>query len=300
MENETTETMEQSQTSDSFMEGWDEAEPTSSEAADQRQQQDEEIGVEETHDTEEEHEAPTEPPEHEQVTEGAQTEPVEGGQAAADVPKTWTLNHMDETRTVSEAELVDLAQKGLDYDRIRPRYDEARPVMRLFGDFAKQAGMSVADYVSHIRTQAKQAGGMSEAEARRAVELEDREAAVAAREAEDAARQATQNQAQEASRTAESRRRADILEFQKTFPDAAKDPKSIPREVWADVNRGMSLVSAYSKHAVAQAKAAQQAAEQKAEAVTRNQKNADRSTGSMKTAGDGSKGRDPFMDGFMD
>lgn len=296
MEENVSTAVEQEQTSDSFMEGWDE-EPTTEHEADQPEEVEESgAGA-----PEEDHDAPTEQSGQETAGgAGENEESAQGDQPVDAVPKSWALNHLGEVREYGEADMVVLAQKGLDSERVREKWDEAKPVMELFRDFAKQAGMSVADYVSHIRTQAKQAGGMSEAEARRAVELEDREAAVAAREAEDAARQATQNQAQEASRTAESRRRADILEFQKTFPDAAKDPKSIPREVWADVNRGMSLVSAYSKHAVAQAKAAQQAAEQKVEAVTRNQKNADRSTGSMKTAGDGSKGRDPFMDGFMD
>ena len=138
--------------------------------------------------------------------------------------------------------------------------------MELFGGFAKQAGMSVQDYVARIRFQAKQAQGMSTEEAKRSIDLEDREAAVSAKEAEEAQRQNGANQAAQARAAADARRNADIAEFQRLFPDAAKDPKAIPQEVWASVRSGMSLVSAYSKYAVDQANAARQAAEQKAAA----------------------------------
>ena len=219
-------------------------------------------------------------------------------QPKADAPKMWTLRHMDEVRQVGEADMVVLAQKGLDYDRIRGKYDESKPVMELFGSFAKQAGMSIPDYVSFIRTQAKQASGMSEAEARRTVELEDREAAVSAKEAEEAQRQNGANQAAQARAAADARRNADIAEFQRLFPDAAKDPKAIPQEVWASVRSGMSLVSAYSKYAVDQANAARQAAAQKAAAYAQNQQNASRSTGSMQSAGEPNGSKDPFMEGW--
>lgn len=287
MDETTNTTVEQEQTSDSFVEGWGENEPAVSEPENQPEAQTAETGVEET---------PVE--ETAETTEEANEAPTEQ-QPEADVPKSWTLNHLGESRQVGEADMVVLAQKGLDYDRIRGKWDEAKPVMELFGGFAKQAGMSVADYVSYIRTQAKQQGGMSEAEAKRAVELEDREAAVAAKEAAEAERLAAQERRSTAANDAESRRRADILEFQKTFPDVAKDPKSIPPAVWAEVNKGSSLVAAYSRYAIAQAQTAQKTAERKAEAVTQNQKNANRSTGSMKTAGDGSKGRDAFAEAFM-
>ena len=146
----------------------------------------------------------------------------------------------------------------------------------------------------------EQAQGMSTEEAKRSIDLEDREAAVSAKEAEEAQRQQAAAQALQAQNTADARRRADIAEFQKTFPDAAKDPKSIPAEVWADVRNGSTLVAAYAKYTVAQAKAAQQAAEQRAESTAQNQKNAVRSTGSMKSAGENLNSKDPFLEGWGD
>ena len=291
MEETTNTAVEQEQTSDSFMEGWDD-EPAA-DAADQ---------PEEAAETEvKPEEAPADTTNETAPAAGAETSGQDQQEKTKeDAPKVWTLRHMDEVKQVGEADMVILAQKGMDYDRIREKYDESKPVMELFGAFAKQAGMSVQDYVAHIRLQAKQSQGLSEAEAKRSIDLEDREAAVSAKEAEEAQRQQAAAQALQAQNTADARRRADVAEFQKTFPDAAKDPKSIPAEVWADVRNGSTLVAAYAKYTVAQAKAAQQAAEQRAESTAQNQKNAVRSTGSMKSAGENLNSKDPFLEGWGD
>ena len=305
MENESQITQETTETTDGFLDGWGEqdsestADTQSETTPAQDQVQTDSGSQQETH-AEGQGEAGSQTqPETTGVDAGGEiAQQQEATQTKADAPKMWTLRHMDEVRQVGEADMVVLAQKGLDYDRIRGKYDESKPVMELFGSFAKQAGMSIPDYVSFIRTQAKQASGMSEAEARRTVELEDREAAVSAKEAEEAQRQNGANQAAQARAAADARRNADIAEFQRLFPDAAKDPKAIPQEVWAAVRSGMSLVSAYSKYAVDQANAARQAAEQKAAASAQNQQNASRSTGSMQSAGESLASKDPFMEGW--
>lgn len=297
MEIETTTTTEAPETTDGFLSGLEDETPETE--VPENQPETEETGAAEQE---------TPPAGEATVVEAppAAETPAEDGAAAgggeqvhqSETPKTWALRHMDEVRNVGEAEMVTLAQKGMDYDRIRVKYEESKPVMELFGQFAKQANMSVQDYVSYIRTQAKQASGMSEAEARRAVALEDREANVAAKEAADAEQQAAAQRAAAVQNSEVARRQADILEFRKTFPDAAKDPQAIPAEVWADVRGGLSLVAAYSKYAVAQAKNAQQTAEQKAAAGAQNQKNAARATGSMRSAGESTATKDPFLEGW--
>ena len=188
MENESQITQETTETTDGFLDGWGEQD---SESTADTQSETTPAQEQEQTDSDSQQETPAEG----QGETGGQTQPETTGwdaggenaqqqaetQPKADAPKMWTLRHMDEVRQVGEADMVVLAQKGLDYDRIRGKYDESKPVMELFGSFAKQAGMSIPDYVSFIRTQAKQASGMSEAEARRTVELEDREAAVSQR-----------------------------------------------------------------------------------------------------------------------
>ena len=293
MEENTVTTMEAEQTSDAFLEGWEDTdvaytadqpedatkEPVAeSEAEADGAAENEASPVEEQTSSESQEEAPQ------------QAEPV----APVDAPKQWTLQHMDEVKTVGEAEMVTLAQKGMDYDRIRSKWDEAKPVMELFNQFAVKAGMPVSDYIAYIRTQAKQSQGMSEEEAKRSVELEDREAVVAAKEAQQTAERNAQTRRSEA----EQRRQADIEAFRKIYPDAAKDPKGIPAEVWQRVNQGMNLVAAYAVYDAQQARAAQAAAEQKAAAAVQNQTNAARSTGSMHSSGDNTKVKDAFLEGW--
>lgn len=226
----------------------------------------------------------------------AQTETTE---QKADAPeKTWTLRHMDEIKNVGEAEMVTLAQKGMDYDRIRAKYDESKPAMEILSIFAKQKGVSVADYVSFLRTEAKKADGLSEAEARRSIELEDREAAVTAREAEQAAERQAAEQANAAASAAAQRRKADIDEFAREYPDVARNPDAIPKEVWDAVAAGSSLTVAYAKYTAKQAREEAERTRRAAQAAQQNVKNAARSTGSMQSAGQNAGGRDPFLEGW--
>lgn len=288
------------ETTDAFLDGWDgEAEA----AADQPEVDAEPMGDGEKPPTEgadesaETPEEATQPPlDAEQAPQTQQTE----AETVDARPQTWELRHMGEVRQANEAEMVALAQKGLDYDRIRNQYDEFRPVMDMLSTFANRQGMNTKDYIANLRAQAKQAEGLSEADARRSVELEDREAVVAAAEAERQAKQDAMAQAQRAEAEAASRRQADIQEFQQTFPEAAKDPNSIPPQVWAEVRGGSSLVAAYARYAVQQARQDAATAKRETASVQQNQKNADRSTGSMKSAGDGLKSKDPFLEGWGD
>lgn len=288
------EAVETEQTSDSFLDGWNDEESLVADGeADQLEAEAQEEVLEAS--TEE---TPSESVEEAPIEEVRTEDEVVEKQAEENTPKLVPLKHLGEERMVTEAERNALAQKGMDYDRIRAKYEEAKPAMELIAQFAKKAGVTTAEYITAIREQAKQAEGMSEAEAKRMVDLEDREARVAIREAEEAERKEAENKATNAQTAEEQRRAADIAEFQKTFPEAAKDPKSIPPEVWAEVKNGASLVAAYSKYAVKTANAAKDAAMREAASAKQNNKNAERATGSMKSAGEESKSKDPFLSGW--
>lgn len=227
--------------------------------------------------------------------DGRTDEEMPGQAVPQEAPRTWELNHLGQRITANEADLVTLAQKGLDYDRIRSEYDEARPVMAMFREFAGKAGKSVPEYLTSIREQAKQAEGMSQEEARRAVDLEDREAVVAQQEA--VRRQMEEAQRQEAARrqAVDARMQADLREFREVFPEAARDPASIPPEVWAAVRDGRTLVGAYAAYSQ---RAGQEAAAREEALRVQQARNEAASTGSMRSQ-DGGKGpKDPFAEGF--
>ena len=297
MNEEMTNATETTETTEAFLEGWDDAESTVSEEP--AQEQEPAPAAEQQQEPPAEEQPADQPAEaSEQPAETQQQEQQSQPDRQQEAPRTWKLRHLDQEREVNEQELTSLAQKGLDYDRIRAKYDETKPLMDLFSQFANKAGMSTKEYVAFLRQEAKKAQGMNEAEAKRAVDLEDREAAVAAKEAADAEKAREQQAAEAGKADAERRRQADILEFQKTFPEAAKDPKNIPPEVWESVRKGNSLTVSYALWQARQAKAEAEQAKQNAAATQQNERNASRSTGSMKSAGEETKSKDPFLQGW--
>lgn len=231
-----------------------------------------------------------------QEVEEAATEPAQEPGPEPEPPKTWEVNHLGQRRTMGAEDITpELLQKGLDYDRIHQQYDRVKPVMSVVSLLAQQAGMTVEDYMRSVRTEAKMSGGLNEEEARRSVELEDREAAVAAKEAQEKA-------VADAREGEEARVQRDVAEFAKAFPEvyeaSRKDPGAIPDSVWEAVRDGLSLTAAYAKYAVDQAGLAAREAQAQARAAEQGHKNARRSTGSMTSAGSGVKNTDAFAAGF--
>lgn len=81
----------------------------------------------------------------------------------------------------------------------------------------------------------------------------------------------------------EVRKQADLRSFRQNFPEAARDPWSIPKEVWAMARSAGSLTAAYGAWS---------------QALRRNADNAVRSAGSMRSAGTGNGPVDPFLEGW--
>lgn len=85
---------------------------------------------------------------------------------------------------------------------------------------------------------------------------------------------------------------ADLRSFAAAFPEvfvlAKDDPAVIPQSVWeAMEHQGLSLTAAYARYATGQARTA-----------AGNSRNAARSTGSMRSAGNDGKLKDAFLSAF--
>ena len=278
---------------DAFLEGWEPADQQETETAEVETVETEEVAEEVV---EEQAEETTEA--EAETTETEETTATETEETAAEsaTEESWIVNYMGKQETLTKADITpELLQKGRDYDRIRAKYDEAKPVMELFTAFAAIANMSVVDYAKHLRAEAKRAEGLSEAEAARAIDIEDREAALAAKEAaEKDEQQAKENEA--------AKVRADLELFGKLYPDvyeqAKGNPSVIPKSVWEEVHKGESLVVAYKKYADAQIAAEKQQMTARVAAAEQSVKNTGRSTGSMKSAGNDTKNTDAFLEGW--
>lgn len=274
---------------DDFLAGFDD-EPETAEQADQPEDVEDGSAA-----TEPEQTSPS--PEQSAPTDGApENEPEQPDkEAEAEKPaeRAWDFKYMGQQMHMTADQITpELLQKAHDYDRVRGKYDEAKPMIEIFTELARNANMSLEDFTKSVRMEAKRAQGMSDADAKRVVELEDREAAVSA--AETARREAEAERGRKNDQI-----RNDLDMFRQAYPevyDKARggDQSAIPQAVWDEVNRGAPLVAAYSRYLVTQAKEK----EQRAETAAKNATNAARSSGSMKSAGNDAKNTDPFLDGF--
>ncbi len=269
--------VEEVTTGDAFLEGWDDGDGVEDQPA-------------ETVEESEPEETTTQEPES-QETETTTVESVteQTPQVKEEAPKIWKLKHLDSERAVGESEMVALAQKGMDYDRIRGKYDESKPAMEMLTRFAQKANMTVDAYVENLRVKEKRAAGLEEAAAKKEVDLENREAKLAENK-----EQETQLQGKVA------QQKAEIAAFREQFPEAAKDPKSIPPEVFEQARKGMGLVAAYAVHLKNTAQAEAKAAKEQVAALEQNQTNAKKSAGSMRSAGNSRRVIDPFLSSWDD
>lgn len=216
----------------------------------------------------------------------------------------FVLKHLGNEVTKSREEVVALAQMGLDYDRVRSKYDE---ITNQFGNIeqlsknkerldtidqiVKNGGYKDLDEfieATQIKTLVEEKG-MTEAEARRQINFDKRERELKEKEAKLLAERTAKESEAEAAKKAEEKRQNDIKTFIEEYPGIK--PTDIPKEVWDKVNSGDSLVSAYRAYENRELR-------KKLEAAAKNTENKVRSTGSRSTAGQTTTEKDKFLDGW--
>lgn len=196
-----------------------------------------------------------------------------------------------------------LAQKGMDYDRVKQKQtdaqtalDSANSKLAYFEQLASSQNMTLDQLIDDVMaTQLSAREGIDKTVALGRVQVDRERKALEAEKAR-------LSQADTDKSEAQKRQQKDIDEFSKEYPDVfaklATDKDAIPKEVWDDVSRGMTLVSAYSKHEKAALKAENERLKAEAEKLKQKQINKSRSTGSQATKGEDS-GRD-FADMWWD
>ena len=203
----------------------------------------------------------------------------------------FTLKHLDEVRTVSREEIIPLAQKGMDYDRVRQKLDgitaeketlagekaKADETVAFLTELAKDSGFANADaFIDELKADAiSRREGIDITLARGRVTLERREKALAEKERQ-TAEAAKAPPPEDTSAETEKRRTQEAAEFAAEYPDIKA--ADIPKEVWDGVVKGDSLLNAYRKFENAKLKA-ELASRKKAE------ENKAKSAGSRQTVG---------------
>lgn len=246
----------------------------------------------------------TETPEADQQGEGEGQEEQKETPADADdklEEQTFDLKFLGETKTVNRDEVITLAQKGLNHDRVVQERDTLKADLEMLGglsvfreykefldELAGASKCSIDDVIDRVRaTNLAEKENLDPAIALQRVKLDRREKAFEAK-------QSKENAEKKAKEDAEKAQSQDLLRFIQEYPNV--QPQDIPKEVWDKVHKeGVSLVSAYSAFENKKLRQEVQEWKSKFETAEQNAKNKERSTGSQATAGAGSpKKKDPI------
>lgn len=201
--------------------------------------------------------------------------------------QSFELKHLDEVRTVGRDEVIALAQKGLDYDRIRGKLEELRGLEAqasengAFAEFVQELAQNagVSPEVLMDTTRAKilmgKQQGLSQEDALQQVK--------AAREA----RSKTDQQSKDArdARNRQEHFREEVARFRTMHPDVRAE--DIADEVWQDYDKSGNLTDAWQNAENRRLAAENADLRKELDALKQDRKNTERSTGSRKTAGAG-------------
>ena len=235
---------------------------------------------------------------HEEADEGADQQPEEAQEAQAEAAEgeeqkeeqgeaadqLFTLKHLDSTYQVGKDQVIALAQKGLDYDRIRARADQEISRLTVYEEFLKELAapnnMTVDDLMDTTRANIlAEKEGMDRETALQRVKLDrDRKALEAQRQSMNRQTEAGVMEAQRKDRMKQSMDR-----FIQNHPDL--NAKDIPQTVWQEFAAGKDLSDAYAIHEARQLRDKLESAERELETLRQNKSNQARTTGSQTDAG---------------
>ena len=241
--------------------------------------------------------------------DGTETESESKGDEgeSPDQSETFHLKHLGEERSVNRDEVVQLAQKGLDYDRIRERWDgvkndipRLRSYEKFLTDLASSRGGNIEALMDETMTQilinrAKAKGEELSPSAAAAQAVRMRMESGNTRGYDDEATEAGASGAE-----GEPGGRPDANEMVNRF--LAEYPtvraENIPKEVWDEVNRnGGDLLQAYRGYENKKLAEENRRLQKELESAKQQQKNKARSTGSTKSVGSAAT-IDPFDAGW--
>lgn len=207
----------------------------------------------------------------------------------ADTAESFVLKHLGTEQTVGRDEVIALAQKGLDYSRIRDKLQtseteksEIAEKLSYFEKLADSQGKTLDQFIeataAALRADEKK---IPYEDALREVQFEF-EKSKFAKEKTDWEKSRSDTE------TAENTRQADIDAFMAKYPEAAAKPDSIPKEVWAEAEK-TSLTEAYGNYMAKQKDAEIASLRKQLEQEKQYRKNKESSTGSQATDNSGEK-----------
>lgn len=217
---------------------------------------------------------------------------------------TFTIKVNKEERTCTREEVITLAQKGADYDRVKDqlaesrqsaaglqsKLDEQQDAMDVLAEVAKDSGMELPALLDNLRMGLLKKQGLSEDAAKeRLARLKT--------EKENAQLKAAQKPAEKTTEEDSAQRvRRELTEFRESFPkvDLTED---LLEKLMPEVAAGKSLTAAYRSYETSQKDDRIAELERQLAAEKQNRENRAFSPGSQKDSG-GRRTKDEFDD-FM-
>lgn len=206
----------------------------------------------------------------------------------------FVLKYLGEERSVGRDEVVTLAQKGMDYDRIREKWDSVKDSLEMYQaehaflqELAEARGGDINGLMDETRTRTF----IARAEAKGETLTPAEAAAMAVR-----ARMEGNGTAIEPEEARKERSQREVDRFLKEYPDVRAE--DVPPEVWEQVNANDGdLVGTYRAYENRQLKAELKKLQKDLEDAKQQTKNKARSTGSTKSVGSAAT-IDPFDSGW--
>ena len=207
--------------------------------------------------------------------EGAEEAPADPAPATEE---TFTLKVNHEERSYSREEMIALAQKGADYDRVRERLNSQQEAMDLLTELAKDSGTDMDGLLDSLRLSRLKKQGLSEDVAKERLareKLERENAALKAAKTADAAPEETPKE----------KAHRELADFQKAYPDVPLTDQLYEKLKPDIVNGGFSMIDAYRR--LKDKEQSQRIAELEQQLAAQKQNKANRagSPGSQKDSG---------------
>ncbi|MBQ2383191.1 MAG: hypothetical protein II290_04040 [Oscillospiraceae bacterium] len=226
----------------------------------------------------------TEPAEDAEPEGEGDPEPVQTDTDPVPEPQVFTLKVNKEERQVSREEMIELAQKGADYDRVKEQAKGQQEVMEVLSALAKEAQTDIPGLMDSFRIGMLKKQGLSEDAARERL----------AREKAERENEQLKANRQPPAETAAQRARREVEEFRQVYPKVELSD-DLMKKLMSDVQEGKTLTEAYRKHEAAEKDAKIAELERQLEAEKQNRRNRAGSPGSQKDSG-GRHGKSEFDD----
>lgn len=235
--------------------------------------------------------------------DGDEGEEDDGGEpqdddGAADDGEKFPVKWLGETKELTRDEVIQYAQKGMDYDRTKEALHALREEANALRTFKAEHEAQIEELTAYLKEAGKTSLGDVLDDLRVSELIGKGDSADLAREKIRAARlerQLAANAQRQTEQDESSRKaKADLEAFQKEYPDVKVD-EALLKELGDDLKATGNLTRAYEKMQRRKLEADNAALRKQIEADKQKASNKRRTTGSQKSSGSVSGKRDPLL-----